>query len=92
MENAPPTTFDARTAGLVAAAKRQWERTFDAIIEPLMVVDDDFVVRRANLALADDLSTAVQRLVGRRCHETRRRIAAFVRWPRGAALRRAARC
>ena len=72
MENAPPTTFDARTAGLVAAAKRQWERTFDAIIEPLMVVDDDFVVRRANLALADDLSTAVQRLVGRRCYETRR--------------------
>jgi two-component system, NtrC family, sensor kinase len=72
MENRPPTTFDARTAGLVAAAKRQWERTFDAIIEPLMVVDDDFVVRRANLALADDLSTAVQRLVGRRCYDSRR--------------------
>jgi two-component system NtrC family sensor kinase len=72
MENRPPTTFDARTAGLVAAAKRQWERTFDAIIEPLMVVDDDFVVRRANLALADDLSAAVQRLVGRRCYDSRR--------------------
>jgi two-component system NtrC family sensor kinase len=64
--------LDARTAQLVTAAKRQWERTFDAIMEPLMVVDDDFVVRRANLALADDLSTAVQRLVGRRCFEARR--------------------
>jgi two-component system, NtrC family, sensor kinase len=64
--------LDARTAQLIAAAKRQWERTFDAIMEPLMVVDDDFVVRRSNLALADDLSTAVQRLVGRRCYDSRR--------------------
>ena len=92
MPTPPPTTFDARTAGLVAAAKRQWERTFDAIIEPLMVVDDDFVVRRANLALADDLSTAVQRLVGRRCHETRRESPRVVRRARRVSRATAARC
>src|SRR3954466_5902550 len=58
---------------VVSMAKRQWERTFDAISDPLMIVDDGYVVRRANLALADDLGMAVQRVVGRKCHEVRRR-------------------
>jgi signal transduction histidine kinase len=58
---------------VVSVAKRQWEKTFDAISDPLMIVDDDYVIRRANLALADDLGTAIQRVVGRKCHEVRRR-------------------
>jgi two-component system NtrC family sensor kinase len=56
---------------LVSVAKRQWERTFDAISDPLMIVDGEYVVRRANLALADDLGTAIQRVVGRKCYEVR---------------------
>jgi two-component system NtrC family sensor kinase len=55
----------------VSVAKRQWEKTFDAISDPLMIVDGDYVIRRANLALADDLGVAIQRVVGRRCHEVR---------------------
>jgi two-component system NtrC family sensor kinase len=55
----------------VSVAKRQWEKTFDAISDPLMIVDGDYVVRRANLALADDLGIAIQRVVGRKCHEVR---------------------
>jgi two-component system NtrC family sensor kinase len=55
----------------VSVAKRQWERTFDAISDPLMIVDGDYVIRRANLALADDLGVAIQRVVGRKCHEVR---------------------
>src|SRR5687768_8180790 len=55
----------------VSVAKRQWERTFDAISDPLMIIDENFVVRRANLALADGLGTAIQRVVGRKCHEVR---------------------
>src|SRR4051812_44010589 len=58
---------------VVSVAKRQWEKTFDAISDPLMIVDGDYVIRRANLALADDLGMAIQRIVGRRCHEVRRR-------------------
>jgi two-component system, NtrC family, sensor kinase len=58
---------------VVSVAKRQWERTFDAISDPLMIVDGDYVIRRANLALADDLGMAIQRIVGRKCHEVRRR-------------------
>jgi two-component system NtrC family sensor kinase len=56
---------------VVSVAKRQWERTFDAISDPLMIVDGDYVIRRANLALADDLGVAIQRVVGRRCYEVR---------------------
>jgi two-component system NtrC family sensor kinase len=70
--NPPDEKLNAETSVLVSVAKRQWERTFDAISEPLMLVDGDYVIRRANLALADDLGTAIQRVVGRRCHEVRR--------------------
>lgn len=63
--------LDDETMVLVSVAKRQWERTFDAISEPLMIVDEGYVIRRANLALADELGTAIQRVVGMRCHEVR---------------------
>jgi two-component system NtrC family sensor kinase len=77
-----PEKLDDETVVLVSVAKRQWERTFDAISEPLMIVDEDYVIRRANLALADDLGTAIQRVVGRRCHEVRSESAnPFVRAP-----------
>jgi two-component system NtrC family sensor kinase len=63
--------LDDRTVVLVSVAKRQWERTFDAISESLMILDEGYVIRRANLALADELGTAIQRVVGRRCFEVR---------------------
>jgi two-component system NtrC family sensor kinase len=59
------------TRVLVSVAKRQWERTFDAISEPLMIVDEAYVIKRANLALADELGMAIQRVVGQKCHEVR---------------------
>jgi two-component system, NtrC family, sensor kinase len=71
---APPRQDDDltdETRVLVSVAKRQWERTFDAISEPLMIVDGRYVIKRANLALADELGMAIQRVVGRRCHELR---------------------
>jgi two-component system, cell cycle sensor histidine kinase and response regulator CckA len=52
------------TRVLVSVAKRQWERTFDAISEPLMIVDERYVIKRANIALADELGLAIQRVVG----------------------------
>jgi len=56
--------LDGETVVRVSVAKRQWERTFDAISESLMILDEDYVIRRANLALADELGTAIQRVVG----------------------------
>jgi two-component system NtrC family sensor kinase len=69
-----PTADDKltdETRVLVSVAKRQWERTFDAISEPLMIVDEGYVIKRANLALADELGMAIQRVVGQKCHEVR---------------------
>jgi two-component system NtrC family sensor kinase len=63
--------LDDETRVLVSVAKRQWERTFDAISESLMIVDRDYVIKRANLALADELGVAIQRVVGQKCHEVR---------------------
>ena len=56
-----------------------------------MILDEDYVIQRANLALADELGTAIQRVVGRRCHEVRGAVAAGARRQRRRALRRAAR-
>src|SRR3954451_8444483 len=69
--NPDDEALDEETRVLVSVAKRQWERTFDAISEPLMLVDPSFVIRRANLARADELGMAIQRVVGQKCHEVR---------------------
>lgn len=37
---------------LLSVAKREWEMSFDSIHDPLAIVQEDFVVRRANLAYA----------------------------------------
>jgi two-component system NtrC family sensor kinase len=71
MDDPMSSKLDERTVVLVSVAKRQWERTFDAISDPLMIIDADFVIRRANLALAEELGTAIQQVVGRRCYEAR---------------------
>ncbi len=52
---------------LVVRAKREWERTFDAITEPI-VLQEGFVVRRANLAYARAVGRDVREVVGQRCH------------------------
>src|SRR5215472_8057805 len=71
MTEEPDDKLDDETMVLVSVAKRQWERTFDAISEPLMIVDAHYVIKRANLALADELGMAIQRVVGQKCHEVR---------------------
>jgi two-component system, NtrC family, sensor kinase len=52
---------------LVVRAKREWERTFDAITEPI-VIQEGFTVRRANLAYARAVSRDVREVVGQTCH------------------------
>jgi two-component system, NtrC family, sensor kinase len=60
----------ARTQ-LLSRAKREWEVAFDAIAEPLMIIDADYRVVRANLALAQHLGKNIKELPGQRCHEAR---------------------
>jgi signal transduction histidine kinase len=53
----------------VVQAKREWEGTFDAVVDPIALLDADGIVRRANLPLARHLDLAIQQTVGRPFHE-----------------------
>jgi two-component system, NtrC family, sensor kinase len=59
-----------RTAAL-SQAKRQWEETFDAIADPLMILTGDYRVLRANVAMARDLGRPFQAIIGEKCHDLR---------------------
>jgi C4-dicarboxylate-specific signal transduction histidine kinase len=52
----------------ISRAKREWERTFDAISEPI-AMQDGFVLRRTNLAYARHVGLSVRELPGRTCHQ-----------------------
>jgi two-component system NtrC family sensor kinase len=49
----------------LVVAKREWEATFDAILDPLAIVDTAGVVRRANLAFARALGKEIREVVAR---------------------------
>ncbi|HEX4622048.1 MAG TPA: ATP-binding protein [Myxococcaceae bacterium] len=52
----------------ISNAKREWEKTFDAISQPISLLDGH-TVRRANLSYARTTGTAVQAVPGKRCHQ-----------------------
>ena len=52
----------------VVHAKREWERTFDAIREPI-ALQDGFVIRRANLAYAEAAGVPITQVPGKTCHQ-----------------------
>ena len=56
-----------RTQQLVSA-KLVWERTFDAIVDPVAIIRDDHSVLRANLAYADQAQRSVSLVPGQKCY------------------------
>jgi PAS domain S-box-containing protein len=54
---------------IIVRAKREWERTFDAVNDMIMIADSEFRVRRANIALAKKLGATPKEIVGRYCYE-----------------------
>jgi len=59
---------EARTRD-IERASREWRRTFDAIADPLTLVDADLHINRANLAAASAAELDIRSLIGRHCHE-----------------------
>ncbi|HME90409.1 MAG TPA: ATP-binding protein, partial [Myxococcaceae bacterium] len=49
-------------------AKVEWERTFDAIDEPI-ALQDGFVIRRANIAYAKEVGLMITEVPGQTCHK-----------------------
>lgn len=54
---------------MISRAKREWELTFDAITEPIALVNDDFTVQRANREWATHTKTPVTKVPGSRCYQ-----------------------
>jgi signal transduction histidine kinase len=51
----------------LVVAKREWEATFDAILDPLAILDTAGVVRRANLGFARAVQRNIRDVVTRTC-------------------------
>ncbi|MFH1079583.1 MAG: PAS domain S-box protein [Pseudomonadota bacterium] len=58
-----------RRIQMVIDAKQEWERTFDAVPDPIMLLDTDHRILRANRAMAELFGKTCQELVGRHCYE-----------------------
>ena len=57
-----------RRTAQIERAKREWEQTFDAITDPLTLVDSGFMLQRANLATALLAERDIREMPGRKCH------------------------
>src|SRR5216117_4407983 len=56
---------NARLVELLSSAKREWEKTVDAITQAICIIDPEGVVRRANRVFADLVQTPVTAIPGR---------------------------
>ncbi len=50
-------------------AKDEWERTFDAITDPVMILDANYRILKANKAMAGALGVTPAKAVGMTCYE-----------------------
>jgi len=58
-----------RLVEILSRGKYLWEKTFDAIVDPVLVVSEHYKIDRANLALAASSGQAVQTIIGKKCYE-----------------------
>lgn len=49
--------------------KHQWEATFDAVLEPVSLITQDFTVVRINRTFADRSGAEPEKIIGRKCFE-----------------------
>ncbi len=55
--------------GVVERGKYMWESTFDAIRDPVLLIDGDYKILRANVASATRSGHQIKDLVNRRCFQ-----------------------
>ncbi len=51
-------------------AKKDWERTFDAVPDLISIIDINHTITRVNKAMADSCGITVEEIVGRKCFDT----------------------
>ncbi len=57
-----------RAENEIIRAKEEWERTFNAVSDPMIVLDKQHKIVRANQAMADALGVTPQGVVGLNCY------------------------
>ena len=58
-----------RLQELIWRAKKEWEHTFDSVPDPVLILDDQFRIKRANRATARLLGLEFSQLVGQPCYQ-----------------------
>jgi PAS domain S-box-containing protein len=58
-----------RTQDEILRARDEWEYTFNAVPDLIMIIDEKFRIKRANRAMADRLGTTPEDLTGKYCYE-----------------------
>ncbi len=59
----------AALEGQIIRAKKEWERTFDTVPDPVFLLDEQSCIKRANRAAAETLGLEFPQLLGRSCYE-----------------------
>ncbi|MGO8945596.1 MAG: PAS domain-containing protein [Syntrophobacteraceae bacterium] len=59
----------SRVERLVMRAKKEWEQIFDAVPDPIAIIDRNHQFQRVNRAMADRLGSKPEDLIGRTCYE-----------------------
>ncbi|MFZ0942674.1 MAG: PAS domain-containing protein [Syntrophobacteraceae bacterium] len=59
----------SRVETLVMRAKKEWEQIFDAVPDPIAILDRNHQFQRVNRAMADRLGSNPGDLIGRSCYE-----------------------
>ena len=62
-------TQHKRVEEALSRAKREWERTIDAVPDLITILDQDHHIVRANRAMAETFGVAPAELVGKPCYE-----------------------
>ncbi len=67
-----PHTFESleELFHIVEKGKATWEATFDAIQDPVLIIDPQYQIQRANQAASQRAGMDVRKLIGTHCYET----------------------
>jgi len=63
-------TAEAKAQQEIVRAKNEWERTFNAVSDMVVILDSRHKIARANKALVDRLGVAAEDVVGMSCRQT----------------------
>jgi len=64
----------ARLQEQIAYAKRDWELTFDSVPDPVMSVNEECSIQRANRALVELVGLELSQIIGKHCYEVLHRL------------------